>query len=155
MTNMTPGIKSPYEWIPKPNTSDTPPPRPYLLSLPRHFQLGTKQANVWASRGIAIQTITGPMSPSPIHSVQNVSFILLGSCTAWRSLLFLFKTILNFILCIWVFCLSVCLSDTCMQCPRVRKRASDPLELALQKVVSLSVSVGNWTLVFQQRIRCS
>jgi hypothetical protein len=51
-----------------------------------------------------------------------------------------------FVLCVWVFCLHVCLCPTCMAgvCEG-QKRALDPLKLELQMLVNHYVGAGNQT----------
>ena len=47
------------------------------------------------------------------------------------------KKINKKVLCVWVFCLHVCLCNTCMLGTyRSQKKMSDPLHLELQMVVS-------------------
>jgi hypothetical protein len=53
---------------------------------------------------------------------------------------------LNFysqILCVWVFCLHVCLYIACMSGVSRDQKTSDPLELNTQMVVSHHVGTGN------------
>jgi hypothetical protein len=46
-----------------------------------------------------------------------------------------------------VFCLHVCLCTMCVPCAhKGQKRASDPLELDFQTVVSHHMGAGNWDL---------
>jgi hypothetical protein len=63
-----------------------------------------------------------------------------------KQFIFYLVLYLNFILCVWLFCLHVCLCTTCMPCAcRGQKRASDPLEVELKTVGRHHVGAGNQT----------
>ena len=66
----------------------------------------------------------------------------------------IFKEIIIF--STWMFCLCVCLCASCL--PSTvgdQKRMSDPLELALQMVVSSHVGAGNPTQILWKSSQCS
>lgn len=60
-----------------------------------------------------------------------------------------------FILCVWAFCLHVCLYIMCVPgATRGQKRVSDPQELKLQMLLSCYVSARNQTQVLCEIIQC-
>jgi hypothetical protein len=66
----------------------------------------------------------------------------------FKIFVFFFKLLFVVIVFLWVCCLHVCLSCVYNTC-RVEKRASDPLGLELQVVMSHPVCAGN-----QKRVLC-
>ena len=90
---------------------------------------GSKGPSDWEE---SIRRVWG--SISALEPTWNANFLPIG------------PTLRKVTLCVWVFCWHVSLCNMCMpDAQRGQKRTLDPLELALQMVISHFVSAGKWT----------